>query len=80
MRILDNFEIKATVCLNAKAAELSPDAVKELHRRGHEIATSRPKKRKKWFEDAPASLKARAFDRPVGSARSRRRPCIRRNI
>jgi peptidoglycan/xylan/chitin deacetylase (PgdA/CDA1 family) len=38
MRILDQTEIKATVCLNAKAAEIYPDAVKELHRRGHEIA------------------------------------------
>ena len=38
MRILDETEIKATICLNAKAAELYPDAVKELHRRGHEIA------------------------------------------
>jgi peptidoglycan/xylan/chitin deacetylase (PgdA/CDA1 family) len=38
MRILDRFEIKATICLNAKAAELYPDAVKELNRRGHEIA------------------------------------------
>jgi peptidoglycan/xylan/chitin deacetylase (PgdA/CDA1 family) len=38
MRILDESQVKATVCLNAKAAELYPEAVKELHRRGHEIA------------------------------------------
>jgi peptidoglycan/xylan/chitin deacetylase (PgdA/CDA1 family) len=38
MKILDETEIKATICLNAKAAELYPDAVKELHRHGHEIA------------------------------------------
>ena len=38
MRILDHADIKATVCLNAKGAELYPDAVKELHKRGHEIA------------------------------------------
>jgi peptidoglycan/xylan/chitin deacetylase (PgdA/CDA1 family) len=38
MRILRETEIKVTVCLNAKAAELYPDAVKELHSRGHEIA------------------------------------------
>lgn len=38
MRILDESEIKATVCLNAKAGEIYPEAVKELHRRGHEIA------------------------------------------
>ncbi len=38
MRILDETEIKATVCLNAKAAEDFPEAVSELHRRGHEIA------------------------------------------
>jgi peptidoglycan/xylan/chitin deacetylase (PgdA/CDA1 family) len=38
MRIFDDLEIAATVCLNAKAAEVFPEAVKELHRRGHEIA------------------------------------------
>ena len=38
LRILDETQIKATVCLNAKGAELFPDAVKEAHRRGHEIA------------------------------------------
>jgi peptidoglycan/xylan/chitin deacetylase (PgdA/CDA1 family) len=38
MRILDDTDIKATVCLNAKAAEMFPQAVKELHNRGHEIA------------------------------------------
>ena len=38
MRILDDTDIKATVCLNAKAAEVFPEAVKELHNRGHEIA------------------------------------------
>jgi peptidoglycan/xylan/chitin deacetylase (PgdA/CDA1 family) len=38
MRIFDEAQIQATVCLNAKAAELYPEAVKELHRRGHEIA------------------------------------------
>ena len=38
MKILDETQIKATICLNAKAADLYPDAVKELHRRDHEIA------------------------------------------
>jgi peptidoglycan/xylan/chitin deacetylase (PgdA/CDA1 family) len=38
MRILDQTETKATICLNAKAAEIYPDAVNELHRHGHEIA------------------------------------------
>jgi peptidoglycan/xylan/chitin deacetylase (PgdA/CDA1 family) len=38
MRILDETETKATICLNAKAAEIYPDSVNELHRRGHEIA------------------------------------------
>ena len=38
MRILDETEIPATVCLNAKGAELFPEAVKELNARGHEIA------------------------------------------
>jgi peptidoglycan/xylan/chitin deacetylase (PgdA/CDA1 family) len=38
MRILDDTGIKASVCLNAKAAEVFPQAVTELHKRGHEIA------------------------------------------
>src|SRR5262245_20781352 len=38
MRIFDDTDVKATVCLNAKAAEMFPDAVKQLHERGHEIA------------------------------------------
>ena len=38
MRILDETGIPATVCLNAKGAELFPEAVKELNARGHEIA------------------------------------------
>src|SRR5574342_1078083 len=36
MKILDETEIKATICLNAKAVELYPDAVTKLHPRGHE--------------------------------------------
>jgi peptidoglycan/xylan/chitin deacetylase (PgdA/CDA1 family) len=38
MKILEEAGIKATVCLNAKAAENFPEAVQELHRQGHEIA------------------------------------------
>jgi peptidoglycan/xylan/chitin deacetylase (PgdA/CDA1 family) len=38
MRILDETETTATICLNAKAAERYPEAVTELHRRGYEIA------------------------------------------
>src|SRR5215467_1926132 len=38
MRILDETGIPATVCLNAKGAELFPEAVKELNARGQEIA------------------------------------------
>jgi len=38
IRILDDAAINATVCLNAKGAELFPEAVKTLHQRGHEIA------------------------------------------
>lgn len=38
IKILDETEIKGTVCLNAKGAEDFPEAVKELNRRGHEIA------------------------------------------
>lgn len=38
LRIFDEVGINATVCLNAKAAEVFPEAVTEIHRRGHEIA------------------------------------------
>ena len=38
MRILDESKVKATICLNARGAELFPKAVEELQRRGHEIA------------------------------------------
>jgi hypothetical protein len=38
MRIFDDVNIKATICLNAKGAELFPQAVQQLHERGHEIA------------------------------------------
>jgi peptidoglycan/xylan/chitin deacetylase (PgdA/CDA1 family) len=38
MRIFDDIDVKATVCLNAKGAELFPEAVKKLHECGHEIA------------------------------------------
>jgi peptidoglycan/xylan/chitin deacetylase (PgdA/CDA1 family) len=38
LRIFDEVDVKATVCLNAKGAEIFPDAVEEIHKRGHEIA------------------------------------------
>lgn len=38
MRILDECDVRGTVCLNAKCAEDFPDAVKQLHERGHEIS------------------------------------------
>ncbi len=38
MRIFDETDVRATVCLNAKAAEVFPEAVTELNKRGHEIA------------------------------------------
>ena len=38
MRILEECNVKGTVCLNARGAELFPQAVKELQRQGHEIA------------------------------------------
>jgi peptidoglycan/xylan/chitin deacetylase (PgdA/CDA1 family) len=37
-RIMDECSVVGTVCLNAKAAELYPEAVKELFAGGHEIA------------------------------------------
>ena len=38
MRMLDGLGIRATVCLSARSAEVFPDAVKELHKRGYELA------------------------------------------
>jgi peptidoglycan/xylan/chitin deacetylase (PgdA/CDA1 family) len=38
MRILEECDVRGTVCLNAKCAEDFPDAVKQLHKRGHEIS------------------------------------------
>ncbi len=38
MRLLDDFAIRATVCLSGRSAEVFPDAAKELHNRGHELA------------------------------------------
>jgi peptidoglycan/xylan/chitin deacetylase (PgdA/CDA1 family) len=38
MRIFTDLGIAATICLNARCAEVFSEAVKELHRRGHEIA------------------------------------------
>ena len=38
LRILEETGIRGTVCLNAKAAEVFPDAVKAIHKGGHEIA------------------------------------------
>lgn len=38
MRILDEFGIRATVCVSGRSAELFPEAVKEAHQKGHELA------------------------------------------
>jgi peptidoglycan/xylan/chitin deacetylase (PgdA/CDA1 family) len=38
LNTLDAQAVKATVCANAKCAEVFPEAVKEIHKRGHEIA------------------------------------------
>jgi peptidoglycan/xylan/chitin deacetylase (PgdA/CDA1 family) len=38
MRLLDEFKVRATVCVSGRCAELFPDAVKELHKKGHEVA------------------------------------------
>jgi len=38
MRLLDEFGIQATVCLSGRSAEVFPEAVKELNKRGHELA------------------------------------------
>jgi peptidoglycan/xylan/chitin deacetylase (PgdA/CDA1 family) len=38
MRVLDEFAIHATVCISGKAVEQFPDAARELHAQGHELA------------------------------------------
>ena len=38
MRTLDNLGLRATICVSGRAVELFPDAIRELSRKGHEIA------------------------------------------
>ncbi len=38
IRTLDEFGVQATVCVSGRSVEVFPEAVKELHRRGHEVA------------------------------------------
>ena len=38
MKIFQEFEVPATVCVSGRSAELFPDAVKALHENGHELA------------------------------------------
>jgi peptidoglycan/xylan/chitin deacetylase (PgdA/CDA1 family) len=38
IRVLDEFKIPATVCISGKAAEQYPEAARELHEKGHELA------------------------------------------
>jgi peptidoglycan/xylan/chitin deacetylase (PgdA/CDA1 family) len=38
MRVLDEFQVPATVCISGKAAEQFPEAARELHKKGHELA------------------------------------------
>jgi len=38
LRILDEFEVPSTVCLNGRSAERFPGAVREIYKRGHELA------------------------------------------
>jgi peptidoglycan/xylan/chitin deacetylase (PgdA/CDA1 family) len=77
MRILDETGIQATVCLNAKGAELYPNAVKQLHQRGHEIAGHsytqdlilpylRPQEEKDVIQKCKRIITAAIGTRPVG--------------
>jgi peptidoglycan/xylan/chitin deacetylase (PgdA/CDA1 family) len=38
MRVLDEFAVRATVCISGKAAEQFSEAARELHKKGHELA------------------------------------------
>ena len=38
MRVLDEFAVRATVCISGKAVEDFPEAAKTLHEKGHELA------------------------------------------
>jgi len=38
MRTLEEFEVRATVCASGRSVELFPEAIRELHRKGHEVA------------------------------------------
>ena len=77
MKILDETQIKATVCLNAKGVELFPDAVKQLHARGHEIAGHsytqdlilpylKPEEEKEVIQRCSRIIEGAVGSRPVG--------------
>jgi peptidoglycan/xylan/chitin deacetylase (PgdA/CDA1 family) len=38
LRLLDEFEVRATVCVSGRSVELFPEAVVALHQKGHELA------------------------------------------
>jgi peptidoglycan/xylan/chitin deacetylase (PgdA/CDA1 family) len=38
LKVLDEFEVRATVCISGKAAEQFLEAARELHKKGHELA------------------------------------------
>lgn len=77
MRLLEETDLPATVCLNAKAAELYPEAVNELHRHGHEIAAHSytqdlilpylaPDQEKETIQNCARLIESVVGSRPVG--------------
>jgi peptidoglycan/xylan/chitin deacetylase (PgdA/CDA1 family) len=77
MKILAQNGITGTVCLNAKAAEVYSDTVKQLHRDGHEIAAHSytqdlilpylsPEEEKQLIERCSGIIEKAVGTRPVG--------------
>ena len=77
MRVLDEADVRSTICLNAKGTELYPEAVKQLHRQGHEIAAHSytqdlilpylpPEQEKETIQRCARMIEAVVGTRPVG--------------
>ncbi len=77
MRVMEEVDVRSTICLNAKGAELYPDAVKELYRRGHEIAAHSytqdlilpylsPEQERETIQRCAGIIEAVVGNRPVG--------------
>src|SRR5437016_5129212 len=83
LRILARFDIKATVCANARSVELHPDAVRTAMRHGHEVAAHSYTQDAVLAYMAPAEELAmirRCVDQPHDPLPVRRTPADRGDV